>query len=84
MKAKRPIIKGTIIIIKPIFGLTPKILKSLGLAESCEYTAGFEADLLNTAISKGMAPIVFDTIKTTANIRIYRQKAFLPVNVDSR
>jgi len=76
--------KGNSIITKPIFGLTPKILKSLGLAESCEYTCGFELDLLNTAISKGIAPIVFDTIRTKANIRIYLQKAFLPVKVDSR
>jgi hypothetical protein len=35
-------------------------------------------------ISNGTAPIVFDTIRTAANITIYLQKLFLPVNVDSR
>jgi hypothetical protein len=84
MKATKPAMNGKIIIINPASGLSPITLKSLGLAASCENTAGFEADLINMAISSGTAPIVFATIKTTANIRKYLQKLFLLFNVDSR
>ena len=68
----------------PTFGLSPITLRSFGLAASCVNTAGFESDFISVAISKGIAPIVFDTIRTTANITMYLQKLFLPVNVDSR
>jgi hypothetical protein len=84
IKAANPAINGKSIITRPAFVLRPIMLKSLGLAAICENTAGFEPDFINMAISNGMAPIVFDTIRTTANIIIYLQKLFLPVNVDSR
>jgi hypothetical protein len=68
----------------PIIGLKPIMLKSFGLAVNCENTDGFEPDFNEMEIIKGIAPIVFATIRITANIKIYLQKLFLPVNVDSR
>jgi hypothetical protein len=76
--------KGNIINKNPVFGLTPIIPKLLGLAENCENTVGFDPSFDKRVISTGTAPIVFATIKTTANIKKYLQKLFLPVNVDSR
>jgi hypothetical protein len=84
IKAISPAINGKSIITNPASGLSPITLKSLGLAAICENTAGFEIDFISMEISKGTAPIVFDTIRTAANITIYLQKLFLPVNVDSR
>ena len=52
--------------------------------QTCENISGFDTDLISRPISRGKAPIVFDTINTAAIITIYLQKLFFPVNDDSR
>jgi hypothetical protein len=84
INAASPAIKGNSIAISPIFGSRPTILRSLGLAESCENRSGFDADLSTIATSRGNAPIVLETIRIIANMRIYRQTLFFPVNDASR
>ena len=83
-KAANPAIKGKSIIRSPVFGSRPNTLKSLGFAESREYTSGFETDFISDAIINGMAPMVFDAIRIMATITTYLQMLFFPVNVDSR
>ena len=83
-KAARPAINGKSIIMSPVTGSNPIMLKSFGFAASSEITVGSEPDFNIRAISKGNAPMVFDIMRMTASITIYLQKLFLPVNADSR
>src|SRR5450759_1891423 len=83
-KAINPAMNGKSNITNPTSGLSPNTLKSFGFAAICEKTAGSDLIFISMEISKGIAPIVFDTIRTTANIMIYLQKLFLLLNDDSR
>jgi len=83
-KADNPAINGNNSITNKVFELKPKTLKSFGLFESRENISGFDADFKPIAMSNGKAPIVLDTIRTTATITKYLQKLFFPENVDSR
>jgi hypothetical protein len=84
IKVINPAKNGNIIMMNTLIGPNPIMLKSFGLAENCEKTDGFEKDFINIERSKGIAPTVFAAIRITANINIYLQKPFLPLNVDSR
>jgi hypothetical protein len=84
IKAINPATKGKISITNPAVGFIPRRLRSFGFAENCAKMAGFDNDLIAIAISKGIAPIVFETMRTDANITIYRQRLFFPLTDDSR
>jgi hypothetical protein len=72
------------IIMNPIIGFSPITLKSFGLEAYCENTDGFDPDFKNKEINNGIAPREFAAIRITTIIKIYLQKLFLPLNVDSR
>jgi hypothetical protein len=82
--AMMPATKGISKRSKPILELKPNTLISDGFAAIFETTSGLDAALTPYAINNGIAPIVFDTINIAANITIYLQKLFFPLNADSR
>jgi hypothetical protein len=83
-KVSSPIIKGKIIISNPILGSRLSGLRSFGLAASSLNTCGLEPELIAMLINNGIAPIVFVAAIITRSIIKYLQKAFFPVNDDSR
>jgi hypothetical protein len=83
MNAAKPTTKGNIIIRNTTLELSPNTLISLGFAAIRASVPGSDA-FKAKEISIGIPPIVFDTINIEATITTYRQKLFLPLNVDSR
>jgi hypothetical protein len=69
-KAIIPAINGNSIITSPSLGLRLRTLKSFGLAIIVENNPGLESDFMTIVIIRGKAPMVFDTMRTTANITI--------------